>query len=144
MFLRSSNRFGSVARSQIRNFSSNSEKEAGTLVKFTAYGGIGGLFALAVNSAFNEFPEKVEAKSGHVSPRQDPPHLFYGSWENVEATKEAFLTKAPYTVEINGVTIKLNHNSNKIEKHANCMSRFLTEDMYNALKDRTTSNGVTL
>jgi creatine kinase len=125
-----------------RNFSTTAEASAGS--KFAAYGGIGGLVALTVNSLFSESPDTAETKSAKVPPRQDPPHLFYGSWANVEAAKAEYLAKPPYTVEINGVTIKLNHNSNKISKHENCMSKFLTEDIYNKLKDKTTSFGVTL
>jgi creatine kinase len=143
---RSSSRLGSYARSQYRNFSTAGETcNASSAQKFAAYGGLGGALALAVNSVFAESPTDVETKSGgHVPPRQDPPHLFYGSWKNVQATKEEFLQKPPYTVEINGVTIKLNHNKNGIKEHANCMTKFLTEEMYNNLKDRTTVNGVTL
>lgn len=140
-----SSRLGHASRTQSRSFSSEASGEASSLQKFAAYGGLGGVLALAMNSKFfSDFPEEVEAKSTHVPPRQDPPHLFYGSWQNVQATKEEFLTKPPYTVEINGVTIKLNHNAAGISEHANCMSKFLTEELYNNLKDRTTCNGVTL
>jgi creatine kinase len=114
------------------------------MAKIAGYGGVGVAFALAANSFFAEWPAATETSSGHVAPRQNPPHLFYGSWKNVEAAKEEYLVKPEYTVDINGVTIKLNHNKNKIAKHANVMSKHLTEDMYNRLKDKTTSNGITL
>jgi len=88
--------------------------------------------------------EKEMEKSDGPKPRSDPAHEFYGSWEAVEKAKAEFLTKAPYEIDINGVKVKLNHNSAGIEKHASCMANNLTEDIYNKLKDRVTANGITL
>jgi|Transcript_3510 creatine kinase len=79
-----------------------------------------------------------------VSIRQDPPHEFYGSWENVEKVKAEYLTKPAYEIDVNGVKIKLHHNSAGVEKHSSCMANHLTEELYNQLKDRVTVNGVTL
>jgi creatine kinase len=76
--------------------------------------------------------------------RQDPPHEFYGSWENVEKAKAEFLTKEAYEIDINGLKVKLHHNSANVEKHASVMASHLNEDMYNKLKDRITKCGVTL
>jgi len=89
--------------------------------------------------------EEKPADSGEKpSIRQDPPHEFYGSWENVEKVKAEFLAKEPYEIDVNGVKIKLHHNSAGVDKHSSCMANHLTEDLYNTLKDRVTVNGVTL
>jgi len=76
--------------------------------------------------------------------RQDPAHEFYGSWENVEKVKAEYLAKEAYEIDVNGVKIKLHHNSAGVDKHTSCMANHLTEDLYNKLKDRVTVNGVTL
>jgi len=90
---------------------------------------------------------KTESAADQAQPTQartDPKHEFYGTWEAVEAAKAEFLTKEPYTININGVDVNLHHNSAKVEKHSNCMSNHLTEELYNKLKAKLTSNGVTL
>merc|ERR1719424_1121465 len=76
--------------------------------------------------------------------RNEPQHEFYGSWENVEKAKAEFLVKPAYEIDINGLKVKLHHNSGGIDKHASCMANHLTEDLYNQLRDRVTCNGVTL
>jgi len=76
--------------------------------------------------------------------RKEPCHEFYGAWEKVEKAKSHFLTKPPYSIDINGVQIKLHHNSAGVSAHSSCMANHLTQDIYNSLKNRVTANGVTL
>merc|ERR1719424_402512 len=76
--------------------------------------------------------------------RKEPQHEFYGSWENVEKAKAEFLVKPAYEIDINGLKVKLHHNSNGIEKHASVMANHLTQELYDKLKDKVTPNGVTL
>lgn len=134
-----------VARQGVRSFSSSAAATESNMTKLAGFGGVGIAFAYGVNSFFAEWPEAgASTAPKDAPPRQNPPHLFYGSWKNVQATKEEYLTKPEYTVDINGVSIKLNHNKNGIKEHANIMAKNLTEELYNKLKDRTTKNGVTL
>lgn len=95
-------------------------------------------------SALQESKSGTSRASAAAGPRKDPPHEFYGSWAAVEKAKAEFLSKPPYEIDVNGVKIKLHHNSAGVEKHANVMSNHLTEELYNKLKDRVTVNGVTL
>eukprot|EP00462_Mataza_sp_D1_P000297 CAMPEP_0175090836 /NCGR_PEP_ID=MMETSP0086_2-20121207/1574_1 /TAXON_ID=136419 /ORGANISM="Unknown Unknown, Strain D1" /LENGTH=934 /DNA_ID=CAMNT_0016363523 /DNA_START=59 /DNA_END=2863 /DNA_ORIENTATION=+ len=101
--------------------------------------------AKAELSARREAIEKEKAmKAGGFKPREVPQHEFYGSWENVEKTKAEYLAKEAYEIDVNGVKIKLHHNSAGVDKHTSCMANHLTEELYNKLKDRVTPNGVTL
>lgn len=79
-----------------------------------------------------------------IPARSEPPHEFYGSWEKIEAAKKEFLEKEPYEIDINGLKVKLHHNSGKQEKHSSCMTNHLTKEVYEQLKDRVTKFGVTL
>jgi creatine kinase len=95
-------------------------------------------------NALQECKNSGSSGSGSNAPRTNPPHEFYGSWAAVEKAKAEFLTKPEYEVDINGIKVKLHHNSAGVEKHSSCMANHLTEDLYNKLKDRVTVNGVTL
>ena len=91
-----------------------------------------------------ETTETPAVDQGTTQPRTDPPHKFYGSWEAVQAAKEEFLTKGPYTLNINGQDIKMHHNAAGVEGHTSCMANHLTEELYNKLSQAVTPNGVTL
>jgi len=108
----------------------------------------GRVAGVAVQDIVNrtEKPDKAgeQNAAAAVKPRQDPPHEFYGSWDAVEKVKAEYLSKEAYEIDVNGVKIKLHHNSAGVDSHTSCMANHLTEDLYNKLKDRVTPNGVTL
>jgi len=100
--------------------------------------GVAELLRLEKMAVEGTLPEgKLQFRS---EPKMDP----YGSWEAVEAAKKEFLTKEPYEIDVNGVTIKLHHNPKGATEHSNCMVQHLTEDIYNRLKDKATVNGISL
>ena len=73
---------------------------------------------------------------------EDRPFVTY---KDVTDTMAEYLTKPPYEVEvgINKVKVKLHHNPKGASEHSNIMSKVLTEDMFNRLSQKTTSNGIT-
>jgi len=90
-------------------------------------------------------PVELEAKpeaEATVEKTEDRPFVTY---KDVTDTMAEYLTKGPYEVEvgINKVKVKLHHNPKGASGHSNIMSKVLTEDMFNKLSQKTTSNGIT-